>query len=220
MALESRESTRWRRGHVLFCLSGSVASIKALEIAQGLAQFANVVVVPTKAASHFISLDALRGIEGVDVFFDEDEWNNWHKLKDPVLHIELRKWADVIVVAPLSANTLAKLANGLSDNLLTCIARAWDFKFPFLVAPAMNTMMWEHPFTARHLKELESLGVSVIPPIPKLLACGDIGNGALANVGDIVAAVRKALKDLAKLQQQMQEKNSKLSDLPPSAQHK
>lgn len=64
---------------------------------------------------------------------DEDEWHDWKAVGDPVLHIELRRWADVYVVAPLSANSLAKLATGLCDNLVTCVARAWDFNRPMLV---------------------------------------------------------------------------------------
>ncbi len=59
---------------------------------------------------------------------DESDWRDWQKVGDPVLHIELRRWADIFVIAPLSANTLAKMANGMCDNLLTCIVRAWDFK--------------------------------------------------------------------------------------------
>lgn len=70
---------------------------------------------------------------------DEDEWAGYHNLRtDKVLHIELRKWADVCLVAPCSANTLAKTATGLSDNLSSCILRAWDFTKPVIVAPAMN----------------------------------------------------------------------------------
>ena len=73
---------------------------------------------------------------------------------DPVLHIELRKWADLLIVAPLDANTLAKFALGLSDNCLTCVFRAWDFAKPVILAPAMNTFMWESPVTLRHLRQL------------------------------------------------------------------
>lgn len=64
---------------------------------------------------------------------DESDWRDWQKVGDPVLHIELRRWADIFVIAPLSANTLAKMANGMCDNLLTCIVRAWDFKNKLLV---------------------------------------------------------------------------------------
>ena len=64
---------------------------------------------------------------------------------DPVRHIEFRHWADLLVVAPLDANTLAKFAIGLCDNFLTCLFRAWDFAKPVILAPAMNTLMWDHP---------------------------------------------------------------------------
>ena len=75
------------------------------------------------------------------------------------------------MIAPLSANTLAKLANGLADNLLTSVTRAWDFKKmkPILIAPAMNTMMWEHPVTNQHLETLSNWGYTIVPPISKTL---------------------------------------------------
>ena len=129
---------------------------------------------------------------------------------DPVLHIQLRDWADLIVLAPLDANTMAKIAGGLCDNLLTCILRvilgnsilqifllifrfhisslvatifystissqqAWDMSKPVVFCPAMNTKMWEHPFTAAHVRQLQSLGYSYVPPVAKTLACGDVG---------------------------------------------
>ena len=73
-------------------------------------------------------------------FKDEDEWEGWNQRSDPVLHIDLMKLSSVMVIAPLSANTMGKIVNGLADNLLTCVARAWNFKQkPFIVAPAMNT---------------------------------------------------------------------------------
>ena len=92
------------------------------------------------------------------------------------------------MIAPLSANTLAKLANGLCDNLLTCVCRAWKDK-PLLVCPAMNTAMWEHPITARQLNDLTSFGYHIVQPIEKRLACGDVGMGAMASVDTIVETV-------------------------------
>ena len=73
---------------------------------------------------------------------------------DEVLHIEFRKWADLFLVAPLDANTLAKFALGISDNFLSCVFRAWDFAKPVILAPAMNTLMWDSPVTLRHLRQL------------------------------------------------------------------
>ena len=121
------------------------------------------------------------------VYRDADEWSAWQGRGDPVLHIELRKWADLLVIAPLSANSLAKLANGMCDNLLTCVARAWDFtKRAPIVAPAMNTMMWSHPVTDPQLKIIQSWGYTVIPPISKTLMCKDTGIGAMAEPQTIV----------------------------------
>jgi phosphopantothenoylcysteine decarboxylase len=120
------------------------------------------------------------------------EWEMWTKRGDPVLHIELRKWAQCFLIAPLSANTLAKLSNGLCDNLLTLICRAWPMeksnrgnenenklKTPIIVCPAMNTFMWNHPLTEVQIKILQNWGYEIVGPIDKKLICGDVGNGAM-----------------------------------------
>ena len=138
-------------------MSGSVATIKAKEIIEGLLKIGlNVVFVSTESSKHFLNI-AEYSIDGISTckegpvfvqFDDKDEWAAWNKREDYVLHIELRKIASILLIAPLSANTMGKIANGLCDNLLTCIARCWDIKHdPFIVAPAMNTMMYEHPIT-------------------------------------------------------------------------
>ena len=160
------------------------------------------------------------------VILDEDEWpgraaGDRYARGDAVRHVELRKWADLFLVAPLDANTLAKLAVGLCDNGLTCVWRAWDTARPVVLAPAMNTHMWQHPFTRRHLRSLaadagavhipghldeaqliaqindRSKTLRVVPPVSKALACGDVGVGGLADVADIVAAVRDMLARVA-----------------------
>ena len=130
------------------------------------------------------------------VFRDEDEWSAWTERTDPVLHIELRRIAHVICIAPLSANTLGKLANGLSDNLLTSVFRAWDFKAekPAIVAPAMNTAMYENPITGIQEAFLrEKLKVHVLETVEKLLICNDKGKGAMAEVKTIVEAIQASL---------------------------
>jgi len=166
------------------------------------------------------------------VISDKDEWKSYQNigggtrgLGDPILHIELRKWADVFVIAPLSANTLAKIANGLCDNLLTSIARAWEFNNgsesdiicplkPILLAPAMNTAMWKHPLTKSHLNTLSFLGYTIIPPTQKILACGDLGDGALASVEDIVSCVAKSIVN-HKIQQQQQQQHDESDEISP-----
>ncbi|XP_071443800.1 phosphopantothenoylcysteine decarboxylase [Hetaerina americana] len=130
----------------------------------------------------------------LEVLSDDSEWSRWKKIGDPVLHIDLCKWADIFVIAPLDANTLGKLANGLCDNLLTCTFRAWDVGKPLVFCPAMNTKMWAHPMTAEHISKLVSWGHTLVPPISKKLACGDEGTGAMAEVTTIVDLILHILK--------------------------
>jgi phosphopantothenoylcysteine decarboxylase/phosphopantothenate--cysteine ligase len=109
-------------------------------------------------------------------------------------HIAWAKWADVAIVAPMTANTLARLACGLADDALSTVFMALPARVPCLVAPAMNTAMWEHPVVQRNLEWLLALGrYRVIPPTAKRLACGDVGMGGLAEVDDLVVAVAAAL---------------------------
>jgi len=105
------------------------------------------------------------------------------------LHIDLRNWAAVFIIAPLDANTLGKLAHGVCDNLLTCVARAWDNQKPLIFCPAMNTFMWKHPSTEININILKQWGYLEVPPVVKRLACGDEGVGAMAAVDDIVNCV-------------------------------
>jgi len=128
---------------------------------------------------------------------DCDEWTSWQGRGDPVVHIELRKWAQILVIAPLDANTLAKLACGLCDNLLTCIVRAWDPNRPVLFCPAMNTFMYQHYFTAKHITVLKELGMIEVPVVCKQLVCGDTGPGAMAEVDTIVDAVLRISKTIS-----------------------
>ena len=115
-------TTTLRPRHVLIGATGSVASIKIPTLIQQLLASFNdgdveVRVVATDAAMHFFKASDIKPIE---VLTDAREWQEWKRISDPVLHIELRNWADICVIAPLDANTLAKLANGLCDNLLVC----------------------------------------------------------------------------------------------------
>ncbi|CAK7336616.1 unnamed protein product [Dovyalis caffra] len=181
-----------RRPRILLAASGSVAAIKFGNLCHCFSEWAEVKAVATRASLHFIDRAALP--KDVGLYTDEDEWSSWNKIGDTVLHIELRRWADIMVIAPLSANTLGKIAGGLCDNLLTCIVRAWDYSKPLFVAPAMNTFMWSNPFTERHLMSIDELGISLIPPVSKRLACGDYGNGAMAEPSLIYSTVRLFLE--------------------------
>lgn len=194
--------------------TGSVAAVRTPDLCTMLVEQGHrVEVVATEPSLYFYSPADLPA--AVALHRDADEWPGArYERGDDVLHIELRRRADILVVAPLDANTLAKFALGLSDNLLTCLYRAWDFDRPVVLAPAMNTMMWSKPATSRHLAQIWSdasgrevpadwsleaadlhfarAGSSVIlvPPQSKRLACGDVGVGAMAEVAGIVEAVR------------------------------
>jgi phosphopantothenoylcysteine decarboxylase len=198
--------------NVLLGVTGSVAAIKTPQLVRALLDTGHAVrVVATKASTYFFDPAAL---SPTHVSRDEDEWPGQRYERDaPVLHIELRRWADLFLIAPLDANTLAKLANGLADNCLTCVWRAWDTDRPAVLAPAMNTLMWQHPLTARHLRRLaEDAGLSppalgeddlaewidahaarlrIVAPESRRLACGDVGVGAMASVERIVEAVER-----------------------------
>jgi phosphopantothenoylcysteine decarboxylase len=217
--------------NVLLGATGSVAAVRVPALFDALTAAGHAVkVVATSAATYFFDpavigrhlTPSATGRNHDLVVMDEDEWpgreaGERYGRSDPVLHIELRKWADLFLIAPLDANTLAKLAVGLCDNCLTCAWRAWDPAKPVVLAPAMNTLMWQHSFTRRHLRAIAAdLGAAHIPghlddehliaqindrcktlhivsPVVKSLACGDVGMGGLADVAAIVAAVGQML---------------------------
>jgi phosphopantothenoylcysteine decarboxylase len=208
---------------IILGVTGSVAAVRTPALYATLrAAGHSVQVVATGPALYFFDPAALGPADpdspGGHVYRDADEWpgNRYHR-DDPVLHISFRQWADLLIVAPLDANTLAKFALGLSDNLLTCLFRAWDFTRPVILAPAMNTLMWQSPVTLRHLGQLladrgegqpELLDIGMldsadavfarhaprlvlVPPQAKRLACGDVGVGAMAEVATLAETVRQ-----------------------------
>jgi phosphopantothenoylcysteine decarboxylase len=201
---------------ILLGVTGSVAAVRTPTLVASLRTADHDVrVVATEAALYFFDPDELPA--GI-LTRDADEWpGQRYQRDDPVQHIELRRWADALLIAPLDANTLAKFAAGLSDNCLTCVWRAWDANRPVLLAPAMNTLMWQHPLTRRHLRQLagDAIGrelpdgdedelvgminalaarLRIVGPITKRLACGDVGPGAMAEVDQIVAAVGESVR--------------------------
>ncbi|KAJ2934451.1 hypothetical protein H1R20_g2587, partial [Candolleomyces eurysporus] len=168
--------------------SKRVSSIKAPLIIRELLKYENVQVeiVSTKAALTFFKKEDIEQL-GLHTWTDDDEWDPSYKIGDPILHIELRRWADIVLVAPCSANTLAKIAQGICDNVVTSLMRALSPSTPTYIFPAMNTLMYEHPLTAEHLRIVKDvIKYNVVGPIGKALACGDIGIGAMSEWHDIV----------------------------------
>lgn len=192
--------------NVLLGVTGSVAAIYTPQLFDELRKAGHVVkIVATKSSLYFFDAKTLASIQQGErnkdaIILDEDEWpDERYQRGDPVLHIELRRWADVLLIAPLDANTLAKLALGITDNCLTCVYRAWDPAKPVILAPAMNTLMWEHPATARQLAQIANDlrgSLHVVEPIEKKLACDDVGVGAMAERSLILAELAKVLAKL------------------------
>ncbi|KAJ3721980.1 flavoprotein [Lentinula raphanica] len=177
--------------HLVLITTGSVASVKAPLIVAELLKHTNVKVevVATQSSLTFFNVEDIVKA-GSRVWVDQDEWKTDYRIGDPILHIELRRWADIVLVAPCSANTLAKIAHGICDNLATSLLRALSPTTPTYVFPAMNTLMYEHPLTSEHLRIIrEVVRYTVVGPIGKGLACGDVGLGAMTEWRDIVQIV-------------------------------
>lgn len=174
--------------NILLAITGSIASYKSYDVARKLVKNGHKVkVVLTSGALEFIKHETFRYIGVEEVFLPHDDFIPANLSSgNTVLHIELVKWADKMIVAPASANTMSRLATGITNDLLTSIFLAYGKK-PVLIFPAMNTEMWNNPRIQEHKSKLESLSnVGVINPVAGLLACGDIGAGKFPEVDSVV----------------------------------
>lgn len=158
---------------IALCISGSIAAYKTPQLVRQLIkEGAEVKVICTKAATQFVSTLSLSTVSKNEVLSDISDGSNWNN------HVELGRWADLILIAPASANTLAKLANGFCDNLLNAVYLS--AVCPVFIAPAMDEDMWHHPSTKNNLKTLESFGNHIIPVGNGELASGLFGDGRMA----------------------------------------
>lgn len=173
---------------ILLAVTGSIASYKSYDVARTLVKNGHEVkVVLTRGALEFIRPETFRYLGVQDVYLPNDDFVPSH-LKSPatVLHIELAKWADKVAVAPLSANTLSRIALGLNNDLLVSLILALPEK-PLLLFPAMNTQMWVNARVQEHVSRLQGQqNVQVINPVSGLLACGDIGAGKFPDTAAVV----------------------------------
>ncbi len=172
--------------NIVLGISGSIAAYKAADLASQLVKASHKVhVVMTRAATEFITPLTLQTLTRQPVLVTlEDEKQSWKPG-----HIELADHADLLLVAPASANVLGNFANGLSPDPLSSIYLALPRTTPVLIAPAMNGKMWLHPATQRNVARLTADGCSFIDPAEGDLACGYEGIGRLAPVEDILARV-------------------------------
>lgn len=173
---------------ILFKLTGSIACFKAAALISKLVQNGfEVQTVTTRSALKFIGEATLEALTGKKVFKDT------FASGELMGHINLAKWSDLTIVYPATANTLNKLANGIGDDLVSTLFLAHRFNKPYLLAPAMNTRMLEHPATQQSLKRLREYGVELLEPGAGALACGETGSGRLIEVEDAFAQIKKHL---------------------------
>ena len=176
--------------NILLAVTGSISAYKAADLTSQLTKLGHQVkVLMTPAATAFITPLTLQVLSKqavlVEVMTEDD-------LKQ-IQHIDLGKEADLFLVAPASANTIAKLAHGFADNIVTSTALALPSEVKKFLAPAMNTKMLDHPATQNNLETLKSYGYQIIPPREALLACGDQGSGALASIETILTIIQESL---------------------------
>jgi phosphopantothenoylcysteine decarboxylase/phosphopantothenate--cysteine ligase len=173
---------------ILLAVTGSIASYKSYDVARQLVKNGHgVKVILTKGALEFLKPETFRYLGVEEVFLPTDDFVPSHlKSGATVVHIDLVKWADKLIIAPASANTLSRCATGITNDLLTSVFLAFGKK-PVLFFPAMNTEMWQNARIQEHKTKLESLSnIGIINPASGLLACGDIGAGKFPEVNSVV----------------------------------
>jgi phosphopantothenoylcysteine decarboxylase/phosphopantothenate--cysteine ligase len=174
--------------NILFILTGSIACYKACDAISQLVQRGHrVQAVATAAALKFVGTATLEGLTrekvATDIFAEGGALE----------HIELTRRADLVIVCPATANTLNRMAAGIADDLAGALLLAHDWKKPLLVAPAMNPAMWTHPATTASVAKLREWGVRFVEVGAGRTACGEVGEGRLAEPEEIVAAIEAAL---------------------------
>jgi len=180
--------------HILLGVTGSIAGYKAADLASKLAQAgAQVDVLLTNAGEKFVTPLTFQSVTGRRAYTDKDLWGN----EAHVLHISFGKTADIFVIAPCTADTIAKLAHGIADNLLTVTTLAAHC--PLVIAPAMDGGMFDHPATQENLETLKKRGAIIIGPEQGHLASGLIGTGRMSEPAEILGQIRIALGKNGKL---------------------
>ncbi len=168
----------WEKKKVLIGVSGSIAAYKSCELVRLFQKKeANVKVIATPSALEFVGKITFQALTGEEVL------SEWKDGKTGLEHISLARWPDVFIIAPASANTIAKIRNGIADNFLTSLSLAYDKSIVF--APAMNTKMYTNPATQENIETLQNRGHIFVKPAEGELACGEEGEGKLAELEDI-----------------------------------
>ena len=175
--------------NILLCVTGGIAAYKAAELVRLLkTSNAFVKVLMTKSAQEFITPLTMQALSGEKVHTDLLST----EAEAAMGHIELAKWCDLIVIAPCSANSLSKIAEGRGDDLLSAVCLATESEI--FIAPAMNQAMWKDKRTQKNLSKSINAGLNIIGPASGEQACGDVGDGRMTEPADIVSEVEKTLE--------------------------
>ena len=170
--------------NILLIISGGIAAYKSLDLIRRMRERgASVTPVMTQAASEFVTPLSVSALAGVQVYQDLFDLT----AESDMGHIQLSRSADLVVVAPASADLMAKMANGLANDLASTLLLATDA--PVLIAPAMNVRMWDHPATQRNLAQLSTDGIHIVGPNPGDMACGEYGPGRMSEPLEIIDAI-------------------------------
>lgn len=176
--------------NIVLGVTGSIAAYKAAEITGALTKSGcNVDVILTKGGMEFITPLTLQTLSKNRVYTDMFQLDYPREVK----HISLAKKADLFLIAPATADVIGKIANGIADDMLTSVALAMS-GIPMLIAPAMNTRMYDNPVVQENICKLKRYGYQIIEPKEAVLACGDLGRGALADVDEILLTVTQSLQ--------------------------
>lgn len=162
--------------------------------------FHQIRVVLTEKAKHFVNVNEISAMG--EIYTDQSEWQISKGINEQSLHLDLVQWADLFIISPLDANTLGKISSGICDNLLTCVARAWDLHKPLLFCPEMNTRQFLHPITNRQIDEIKNFGYYELPSISETLVTEGNGHGALSEINYIIDAIFNHVQRLHDNQQQ------------------
>lgn len=173
---------------ILVIMTGSIACYKACHVLSQLKQKGHAVkVVLSPSSLNFIGKSTIEGLTG------EAPITDMYSSGNNMDHINLMRWADLILVAPATANYINKVAHGLGDDLLTTLFLAHDFNKPFLIAPAMNTKMYLHPTTQHSIEKLKSMKIEILETASGVLACGEVGSGKLLEPTLILEEIERRL---------------------------
>ena len=175
---------------ILLIICGGISAYKSLEIIRGLKKNkAQVKTILTKSAKEFVTPLSITALSQEKVYDDLFSVENESEMD----HISLSRWADLILVAPITANTISKLSSGSTDDLASSVILASDKEI--YVAPAMNVRMWEHPSTKQNINKLKNYGYKIIGPEIGDMACGEFGNGKMSEPNKIIKKIELYFKN-------------------------